>query len=238
MARATRYGIDGWPYLAGFGTATLALGAAGVATRHRPPLGLGLLAGAAACAVPTALGTRYVTHGKFALRDRLLDTWDWRGDETVVDLGAGTGLLALGALHRTRGRAHAVDLFIGRDLSRNSSHVLRANADAEGVRDRLVVHRRDVRDTGLPTGHADVVVSSLCLHNLAARADREAALSEAVRLLAPGGGLLLSDLAHVDDEYAPFLRSRGVTVLRTAGVPGTFPRQRLLVARAPTGSTP
>ena len=37
-------------------------------------------------------------------------------------------------------------------------------------------------------------------------------------------------LAHVEDEYAPRLRAAGLSV-RTARAPGTFPPQRLLVAR-------
>jgi arsenite methyltransferase len=94
------------------------------------------------------------------------------------------------------------------------------------------VHRTDVGATGLPGSCADVVLSSLCLHNLADAGARAAALDEVVRILRPGGTVVVTDLAHVRDEYAPHLERRGLTV-RTQRVPATFPPQRLLVARRP-----
>jgi len=44
--------------------------------------------------------------------------------------------------------------------------------------------------------------------------------------------VVISDLAHVDDEYAPHLRSLGFGVVRSERV-RYFPPQRLLVARRP-----
>jgi len=79
-----------------------------------------------------------------------------------------------------------------------------------------------------------VVLSSLCLHNVPGADGRRDALAEVVRLLRPGGTAVISDLAHGDDEYAPFLRGAGLTVEQRGRVPGTFPPQRLLVAHAST----
>ncbi|HEY6744378.1 MAG TPA: class I SAM-dependent methyltransferase [Mycobacteriales bacterium] len=222
-----RYGVDGWPYLAGLAAATAALGSAALAAPR-----LRKAAGAAALVpgVPAVLGLRYVLVGKLRLRDLLLGQVDWRGDEEVVDLGTGTGLLAIGAAKRTRGAVHAVDLFVSKDLSNNGPERLARNSLLDGVPERLHVHRVDVRATGLPDGAADVVVSSLCFHNLPEQHESTAALDEAVRLLRPGGTLVLSNLAHVEDEYAPHLRAAGFSVL-TSRAPATFPPQKLLVAR-------
>lgn len=232
--RRGRYGVDGWPYLAALcGVAVGSAAGAAASAGRRPAAAVVLGATAVAAAVPASLGAHYVLRGKHALRDRLLDDVAWTGDEVVVDLGAGAGLLAVGAAHRTRGPVHAVDLFVGTDLSGNSAARLRDNATREDVAGRVVVHARDVRDTGLPDASVDVVLSTRCLHNLAEPAARRAALDEAARVLRPGGTLALSDLAHVDDEYAPHLRAAGFLDIRVGRATGTFPTQRFLVARAP-----
>jgi hypothetical protein len=40
--------------------------------------------------------------GKLRERDRLLDSIPWRGDEAVLDVGCGRGLLLVGAAKRLR----------------------------------------------------------------------------------------------------------------------------------------
>ncbi len=41
---------------------------------------------------------------------------------------------------------------------------------------------------------------------------------------------MISDLAHIDDEYAPTLRHAGLDVRTHGRIPNTFPPQRLLIA--------
>jgi SAM-dependent methyltransferase len=231
-----RYGVDGFPYVVALSVAAALLPAGALTlwrgTRQRG-LATAALAVGAAAAVPAALGIRYTARGKSALRERVLDAVRWRGDETVVDLGAGAGLLGLGAAGRTAGVVHCVDLFVAKDLSGNAPLRLWRNARALGVADRVRLYEVDVRRTGLPDASVDVVLSSLCLHNLADAAARATALDEVARILRPGGTVVISDLAHVDDEYAPHLARRGFRVRRVERVPGTFPPQRLLVATRP-----
>ena len=43
---------------------------------------------------------RYARHGKFRRRDRILGLVAWRGDEHVLDVGTGRGLLLIGAAKR------------------------------------------------------------------------------------------------------------------------------------------
>jgi arsenite methyltransferase len=221
---ALRYGIDGWPYLLGL-TAT-AVGGAVVGPRRRAGFFFAALA-----AGPAALGWRYALRGKLRLRDAVLDAVEWRGDEDVVDLGAGAGLLAIGAALRTRRPVVALDLFIAKDLLGNGEDRLRRNAARAGV--TLDVVRADVRAQPLPDTSADVVLSTLCLHNLPDAEGREHALRELVRVLRPRGTVVLADLAHVDDEYAPALRRAGLRVETRGRIRGTFPPQRLLIARRP-----
>lgn len=228
-----RYGVDGAPYVLGLTAAALGFVAVGVGAARPPRARRIAFALAALTGTPAVLGIRYVLRGKLALRDRLLDEVVWRGDEVVVDLGSGAGLLGIGAAHKTRGAVHCVDLFIGKDLLGGSPQRLAQNARREGVEARVEIHREDVRALSLGDDSVDVVLSTLCLHNLADAGARRQALAEIVRVLRPGGAAVISDLAHVDDEYAPALRQAGLDVRVTGRLPGTFPPQQALVAQAP-----
>ncbi len=55
-------------------------------------------------------------YGKFRARDALLNAIPWRGDEQVLDVGCGRGLLLIGAAKRlTTGKAVGVDIWQAED---------------------------------------------------------------------------------------------------------------------------
>ena len=72
---------------------------------------------------------------KMRVRDEIIDAIPWRGDEKILDVGCGRGLLLIGAAKRVRGAAKAtgIDLWREEDLSGNSADATVANAKAEGV---------------------------------------------------------------------------------------------------------
>jgi arsenite methyltransferase len=133
--------------------------------------------------------------GKFVVWAELLDKLGLRGDERILDLGCGRGaVLLMAAQHLTTGRAVGVDLWRGADQSGNSAEATRRNAVAEGVADRVELHTGDMTALPFEDNSFDVVVSSLAIHNIRGRAGREKAISEAVRVLRPGGRLLIADV--------------------------------------------
>lgn len=74
---------------------------------------------ALASAVPFAQGLLmiyYAKAGKFRCRDRILNFIDWKGQEAVLDVGTGRGLLLIGAAKRTTGRAVGIDLWSQEDF--------------------------------------------------------------------------------------------------------------------------
>jgi arsenite methyltransferase len=116
----------------------------------------------------------------------------------------------LGAAKRLRtGRAIGIDLWRTEDLGGNSSAAAQANAAIEGVADRGMFETADMRALPLASASIDVVLSQAAVHNIAEASGRRQALEEVVRVLHPGGTVLLADIRHVD-EYAEVLRERGL----------------------------
>ena len=137
----------------------------------------------------------------------LLDRLKLRGDERILDLGCGRGaVLLMAAQHLTTGRAVGVDLWRRVDQSGNSAEATRRNAIAEGVADRVELHTGDMTALPFEDNSFDVVVSSLAIHNISGRAGREKAIGEAVRVLRPGGRLLIADVRATRQHQAQLAR--------------------------------
>ena len=151
--------------------------------------------GAAAVLACAGCGLYASRRGKFVVWAGLLERLRLRGDERALDLGCGRGaVLLLAAGHLTTGRAVGVDLWRRGDQSGNAAEATRHNAVAEGVADRVELHTADMTALPFEDGSFDVVVSSVAVHNVKGRAGREKAIEEAVRVLRPGGRLLIADL--------------------------------------------
>jgi ubiquinone/menaquinone biosynthesis C-methylase UbiE len=135
-------------------------------------------------------------------REELLDKVTWRGDEQVLDVGCGRGLVLVGAAKRlTTGAAFGIDRWQAEDLSGNRPSATLDNAHAEDVRERVHVQTADMRRLPFRNETFDVVTSCAAIHNLYAAADRATAIQEIARVLKPGGHALISDIRH-HDEYA------------------------------------
>jgi ubiquinone/menaquinone biosynthesis C-methylase UbiE len=177
--------------------------------------------------------------GKLRERDRILDAIPWRGDETVLDAGCGRGLMLVGAAKRLRtGRAVGVDIWRKGDQSGNSPEVTLENARAEGVEGLVEIRDGDLRDLPFEDGSFDVVLSSLVLHNIHAREEREGALRELTRVLKPGGRLTIVDIWDTGG-YARVLRDNGMEdVLRSRLRFNIFPPVRDVTAKKPDLDAP
>ena len=174
--------------------------------------GLAVLGGLCLAAAGGMLWSSKV--GKLRARDELMASIAWRGDEQVLDVGCGRGLLLIAAAkHLTTGRAIGVDVWHSVDQAGNRPQATWANARTEGVADRIDVREADARQLPFADGSFDVIVSSLVLHNIHGRAEREKALHEIARVLKPGGCVALLDVAHTR-EYAQVLQVQGLRDVR------------------------
>ena len=189
---------------------------------------------AAWCIAAAVLMLVYAKSGKFRHRERMLAKVNWAGSETVLDVGAGRGLLLIGAAKRlTTGHATGIDIWNAEDLSGNGPEALVRNVEIEGVGAKTTVKSEDARKMDFADGSFDVVLSNLCLHNIYEKAGRRKALQEIARVLKPGGVAVLSDFRHVR-EYAAELEKCGIKI-ETCPLDwtDTFPPLRVLVARKP-----
>jgi SAM-dependent methyltransferase len=153
--------------------------------------------------------------GKFLVWAELLDRMGLRGDERILDLGCGRGaVLLLAAQHLTTGRAVGVDLWRSADQSGNFAEATRRNAIAEGVADRVELHTGDMTALPFEDNSFDVVVSSLAIHNISGRAGREKAIDEAVRVLRPGGRLMIADIKGTRHHQAQLAKIGMIDVTR------------------------
>jgi ubiquinone/menaquinone biosynthesis C-methylase UbiE len=148
--------------------------------------------------------------GKFAVWAELLGGLRLRGDEHVLDMGCGRGaILSMLAKMLPHGRAVGLDLWRSEDQSGNSPEATWRNLDAECVRTRCELVTADMRAVPFPDSTFDLVVSSLAIHNIERHQDRDQALAEAVRILKPGGRMLVADLRWTK-VYAKRLRELGM----------------------------
>lgn len=155
--------------------------------------------------------------GKVRSRERLLRRIAWTGDEQVLDVGCGRGLMLVGAAKRlTTGRAVGIDLWQAEDLSGNRPEAALENARREGVSDRVEVRTGDMREMPFGDNTFDVVVSRAAIHNLYDSAARARAVGEIARVLKPGGRALIEDIRHLQ-EYAKVFSENGCTDVRRVG---------------------
>nr|WP_240968940.1 class I SAM-dependent methyltransferase [Streptomyces sp. HNM0575] len=174
--------------------------------------------GAALVLLFALFGYHTSRRGKFVVWDRLLGELEWTGAEQVLDVGCGRGAVLMPAASRlTTGRAVGIDLWRGRDQSGNAMEATWKNAVAEGVADHVELRTADMTELPFEDESFDVIVSSMAVHNLKARAERDRALTEAVRVLRPGGRLLIADLRHTG-QHCETLHSLGMSGVSRRGL--------------------
>ena len=210
MERRGDYGYDA-PYAL---LIFAALGAASLVAAivswwsHRGPLTALTFYGAFFLA--NAFSFLYTTRrGKFLVWDEILDELHLGGDERVLDMGCGRGAVLIAVARRlTTGRVTGIDLWSTHDQSGNSRDVTMRNASLEGVEDRIEIETGDMRALPFPDASFNVVVSSLAIHNIRSNADRAHAVTEAWRVLQPGGRLAIADI-RATARYAGTLGELG-----------------------------
>jgi ubiquinone/menaquinone biosynthesis C-methylase UbiE len=156
--------------------------------------------------------------GKFVVWARLLDGLRLRGDERVLDIGCGRGaVLMMAGQHLATGHAVGIDLWKTGDQWGNAPDATKRNAAAEGVDNRVELATADLTALPFADSSFDLILSSLAIHNVRRGAGRKRAIEEAVRVLRPGGRLLIADLLATN-EYRAQLAALGMTDIARRGL--------------------
>jgi len=128
------------------------------------------------------------------------------------------------AMRLTTGKAIGIDIWAPHSGGGHYD-LLMKNAKAEGVADKIIFKQADVRDLPFENASFDVIVSSGALHHIGHEMpDHEKAIAEMLRVLKPGGQIVLWDTTHMVKGYASRMKSAGVesTVHETMDSPFGF----------------
>jgi SAM-dependent methyltransferase len=210
MKPQSNYGIDSPYIISGELIAAAAFIAAGFIFPHLlglPARWIGLAAGL--FALTSAAGMfHYSKVGKLRIREELLNSIRWTGNETVLDIGCGRGLLTVGAAQRlTTGKAIGIDVWLPKALTGNLPQAVLQNAAIEGVADKIEAKEGDARKLPFPRESFDVVVSNFVLHEMQTAPERKQMAQEIVRVLKPGGQVALVDFIFTEQCVSDLIES-------------------------------
>lgn len=170
------------------------------------------------------LGVSMVVYGlvgKFRVRAWMLSRIVWRGDEQVLDIGTGSGLLMIGAAKRlTSGKSVGIDIWRAEDLTENTIEKTLENARIEGVLAKIEIKSEDAQRLSFPDESFDVVLSQFCIHNIEDKKGQEKACLEIARVLKKGGTALIGDYLPTHD-YARFFEKAGLKIVASRAHFGT-----------------
>lgn len=146
------------------------------------------------------------------IRKQIFDSLALRGDEKILDIGCGSGLLLNEAAKRlSTGKATGIDIWAPHSGGGNYT-LLMKNAKAEGVADKIEFRQADVRKLPYDDASFDILVSSGALHHISRdRSEHEQAINEMLRVLKPNGKIALMDISHMIEGYTSNMKSKGVT---------------------------
>ncbi|URZ07440.1 2-methoxy-6-polyprenyl-1,4-benzoquinol methylase, mitochondrial [Clostridium felsineum] len=150
--------------------------------------------------------------GKYKMREKIIKRLQINGEEIVLDVGCGRGLMLNGVAGKLKsGKAYDIDIWSAKDQSQNSYDETIKNAKIEGTEDKIQVVNADMRKIPFKNKYFDIIVSSLAIHNLKNNEERKKALLEISRVAKKGCRVAILDIAHVK-YYESIFKEQGFEI--------------------------
>nr|WP_261979121.1 class I SAM-dependent methyltransferase [Lactiplantibacillus plantarum] len=138
-------------------------------------------------------------------------------DSQVLDLGCGRGALLTKIAQQLgpAGKVTGLDLWLSRDQSHNKITVTQKNVDDLGLTNRVNLVTGDMTKLDFPDASFDVVTSSFAIHNIKNEQARINAVKEAIRVLKPGGHIMIIDTGRNINEYGQVFQDAGLQITQS-----------------------
>lgn len=134
------------------------------------------------------------------LWDLVISHLDWAGQGNVLDIGCGNGALTI-KLAQKYPLAEVTGIDYWGSKWEYSKNVCEANAEAEGVADRVLFQKASAAELPFDDGYFDAVVSNFCFHEVDDVKDKRRVICEALRVLRKGGRFVFQDLFFFKQVY-------------------------------------
>ncbi len=123
----------------------------------------------------------------------VLTNLDWNGNGKILDVGCGNGALTIKtAKQYPKAKVIGIDYW-GAQWEYSKSDC-EANAQIEGVADRVEFQKASASKLPFEDGYFDAAVSNMCFHEVADAKDKREVIREALRVVRKGGKFCFQDL--------------------------------------------
>ena len=137
------------------------------------------------------------------IRNIVLDKLQWNGEGKALDIGTGSGYLAIN-LAKFNGKSEAVGVDNWGKSWAYSIKTCEQNAEKEGVKERTSFQRADAANLPFEDESFDAIVSNLVYHNIVKVRDKSKLFKEALRVLKKGGTFSIQDKVKSKAMYGNF----------------------------------
>ena len=164
------------------------------------------------------------TKGKFVLWERIFGQLNLTGAARILDVGCGRGMVVITGLRAfPSAQGVGVDLWRSRDQSGNDPATTTANAQANGLADRLELRTEDMSDMHVASASFDVVTANVAIQNIKDRELRRKTIDQIHAATKPGGQIRIVDIQYVK-QYAEDLATAGAVEvsIKNLGIKGWF----------------